>query len=351
MKTSRFVWGLLLPLLFVSCSSERDEGVVFEKAKVVSSFPKEITLSLSDAQDVDLGILGIADLYSHDSMLMVVTRSDEPVIELFDYETLEPKGGFLRHGNGPNEVQPFAFPYSSLSRFVNKGDSLYLDFRNGMKNYLRWNLTAAYNGQGEFVKEVQYNFAPSALYRWILNDSTVLCKTLVDNNTRVVREVLVNGTDRTPGFLSELDKAKVQTENDGFVFNTLGTLVEYNPELDVVAEVSLYLDVINLYSLHSNYHESIQIGKKPVLISDIEALMKSGIYDCAHVKETVSSDSSFSLLYRDSAGDMSILQFGWDGKPLSRISLPEKVSSLDIHGKDIWTVSTDSEQVRRYTLQ
>ena len=227
MKTSRFIWGLLLPLLFVSCSSERDEGVVFEKAKVVSSFPKEITLSLSDAQDVDLGILGIADLYSHDSMLMVVTRSDEPVIELFDYETLEPKGGFLRHGNGPNEVQPFAFPYSSSSCFVNKGDSLYLDFRNGMKNYLRWNLTAAYNGQGEFVKEVQYNFAPSALYRWILNDSTVLCKTLVDNNTRVVREVLVNGTDRTPGFLSELDKAKVQTENDGFVYNTLGTLVEY----------------------------------------------------------------------------------------------------------------------------
>ncbi len=195
-------------------------------------------------------------------------------------------------------------------------------------------LTAAYNGQGEFVKEVQYNFAPAALYRWILNDSTVLCKTLVDNNTRVVREVLVNGTDRTPGFLSELDKAKVQTENDGFVFNTLGTLVEYNPELDVVAEVSLHLDVINLYSLHSNYHESIQIGKKPVLISDIEALMKSGIYDCSHVKETVSSESSFSLLYRDSAGDMSILQFGWDGKPLSRISLPENVSSLDIHGKD-----------------
>lgn len=104
MKTSRFIWGLLLPLLFVSCSSVRDEGVVFEKAKVVSSFPKEITLSLSDAQDVDLGILGIADLYSHDSMLMVVTRSDEPVVELFDYETLEPKGGFLRHGNGPNEV-------------------------------------------------------------------------------------------------------------------------------------------------------------------------------------------------------------------------------------------------------
>lgn len=124
MKTSRFIWGLLLPLLFVSCSSVRDEGVVFEKAKVVSSFPKEITLSLSDAQDVDLGILGIADLYSHDSMLMVVTRSNEPVIELFDYETLESKGGFLRHGNGPNEVQPFAFPYSSLSRFVNKGDSL-----------------------------------------------------------------------------------------------------------------------------------------------------------------------------------------------------------------------------------
>ena len=122
MKTSRFIWGLLLPLLFVSCSSVRDEGVVFEKAKVVSSFPKEITLSLSDAQDVDLGILGIADLYSHDSMLMVVTRSDEPVIELFDYETLEPKGGFLRHGNGPNEVQPFAFPYSSSSRFVNKSE-------------------------------------------------------------------------------------------------------------------------------------------------------------------------------------------------------------------------------------
>lgn len=49
MKTSRFIWGLLLSLLFVSCSSVRDEGVVFEKAKVVSSFPKEITLSLSDA--------------------------------------------------------------------------------------------------------------------------------------------------------------------------------------------------------------------------------------------------------------------------------------------------------------
>lgn len=88
MKTSRFIWGLLLPLLFVSCSSVRDEGVVFEKAKVVSSFPKEITLSLSDAQDVDLGILGIADLYSHDSMLMVVTRSDEPVVEFLTTKRL-----------------------------------------------------------------------------------------------------------------------------------------------------------------------------------------------------------------------------------------------------------------------
>lgn len=342
---------ILTVLILLSCEKRGGNQMTFGDPTVIESFDNTMTLDVKDAETLDIDAVGVLDLISLDSVLFVVTKRDSNVVELFDFNTLESRGGYLRHGNGPGEIQPFFYPYRYGNRFYGKRDSVYVDFCNGMKNNLRWNVTAAFNDSEEVVTELPTGSSGMSMYRWILNDSTSLFMRLVDNNTRLEREIVVNGENRTPDFLEELNRAKVETENDGFVFNALASRVEYNPELDIVAEISLYQNVLNLYSLHTDYHESFQIGKKPVFVSDVETALKNPFKDPQTVWYSMSQLDYIAVLYDEGKGNRRILVFRWDGTPFYEIKLTEKVSAFDINLDTVLTLNKDTEEIRRYILQ
>ena len=340
----------LTVLIFHSCGKRGGHQMTFGNPTVVTSFANTMTLDVGDAETLDIDAIGALDLISMDSILLVVTRRDSNVVVVLDFNTLESKGEYLRHGNGPREIQPFFYPYRYGNRFYGNRDSAYVDFCNGMKNNLRWNVTAAFNDSEEVVEELPVSASEMSMFRFILNDSTTLLMRLVDNNTRLVRELVVNGENRTPVFLEKLNRAKVETENDGFIFNALASRVEYNPELDIVAEISLYQNVLNLYSLHTDYHKSFQIGKEPVSVSDVETALKNPFKDPQTVWYTMSSTDYIAILYDDDRGSRRILMFQWDGTPFYEIKLTEKVSAFDINKNTIITLNKDTEEIRRYEL-
>lgn len=326
--------------------------MTFGTPETISSYPKEVSLGTSDGENIDLGVYGIHDIISVDSLLLVVTTQDKDIVSLYDRVTLNHRGSFLRVGNGPGELQMFSFPSRYGNRFYSKDGYIYVDFVNGMKNVLRWNVSEAYDNGKEQIEEIPVDASSMSMFRWLINDSTIVFKTLADANTRQVRTVMVNGEDRTPPFLSELNDARIETENDGRLFNLLSSLVTYDPFSGIVAESSLYLDIINLYSLRDGFHRSIRIGnRKPVSISDLESIMKAKNEPSQTIWYSMGGKDFFAVLYgADSSSRNSILVFGWDGTPKCRINFEENISAFDINGNTLITLSRDTESVRRYTI-
>lgn len=344
---------LSLPVLLLaaSCSSRGGDGMTFRDVTVVDDFPEVVKLYAGSAEIVNLDVPGIMDIISRDSILIAVSTRESPIVSLFDYSSFEPRGGFLRHGNGPKELLPFYFPSRYRTRFYVSSGSLYAEIANADKNILRWNVSAAYSEGAELVESLPAMFAPKSLFKWQLNDSTVLGRRLENSSTQLVREVYVSGEARTPAFLEELDEARINTPNDGFMINLLSTLVAYNPERDIVAESAMSLNVINIYSLHSGFHKSLQMGRtRPSIAREEKKTKEEEYFMPQYIWYSAAYDDFFGILYGQGR-EREILLFSWDGKPLRKYVLDETVSAFDINGDTLLTLCAETETIRKYELQ
>ncbi len=354
MRTVRFARAPLLLFVSVfvlSCGGRRENSMSFENVTVVDSFPEVVDLNPASSEDVGIDVPGIWDVISRDSVLIVVSTREAPVVSLFEYESLKPRGDFLHHGNGPKELLPYYMPSRYRTRFYMRADSLYAEIANGNKNTLRWNVTASYADGEERIDELPPFSSAKSLFRWQLNDSTVLCRSLEDSNTRLVRELYVSGEEKTPTFLEELNAAKISTPNDGYLINLLSTFVAYSPDKDIVAESALTLNVINLYSLHSDFHKSLTLGKKPMDISRAEKITKRQSRIPRSIWYSASYDDFFAILYGREEAGREIMLFAWDGTPLRKYVMHERVTAFDFNGSTLLTLDSETETIRRYRIR
>lgn len=344
--------SLLFPalLLAVSCSSRGGGSMTFGDVTIVDDFPEVMELDAGSAEIVNLDVPGIIDIISRDSILMAVSTREAPIVSLFEYSTLRPRGEFMRHGNGPKELLPFYMPTGYESRFFHQNDSLFVDIVNGNKNTLRWNVSSAYCDSLERVSEMPPISAAASLFGWRLNDSTVLSRRLENSSTQLVRCLYVNGKLQTPSFLEELNKAEIDTPNNGYMINILSSLVGYNPKSDIVADIAIVLDVINLYSLSSDFRRTIQLAKKPMSIEKAETTVKLTSKLPRSIWYAAPYDDFFAVLYGREE-QREILLFSWNGVPLCKYILHEPVSAFDINGNCLLVLDSDSETIHKYQIK
>ena len=168
--------------------------MVFSNVEKAGAFPEQHDLKLDESELVALDVPGMRSMISVDSVLMALSSRNDPAVALFDYRTLESRGKYLRHGNGPAELLPFTGPSRSNSLLRYSGDSLYMDVLGVNKDVLRWNVSAAFSDGREEIEAVPaFKDLKGVPFKWMLNDSTVLCKKLEDNSRRQVRELYVSG--------------------------------------------------------------------------------------------------------------------------------------------------------------
>ncbi len=349
MKAFREVVSLLFPLLLASCAGSG--SMVFSNVEKAGAFPEQHDLKLDESELVAIDVPGMRSMISVDSVLMALSSRNDPAVALFDYRTLESRGKYLRHGNGPAELLPFTGPSRSNSLLRYSGDSLYMDVLGVNKDVLRWNVSAAFSDGREEIEAVQaFKDLKSVPFKWMLNDSTVLCKKLEDNSRRQVRELYVSGKLQPMPNAAELDAASIETPDDGFLFNVLSTMPAYNPERDIIAEASLFLNVVNIYSLHSDFHKSIVLGKS-VPVRKVEKDFKATGRMSQSIWACIPCGDCFVLLYgEEGTEERELLVFDWEGNPVCKYLLHEGVDAIDINGGTLLTFDSETETLRRYKL-
>ncbi len=342
---------ILAAVLLVSCAGSG--SLVFSDAEKVGTFPEQHDLKIDESEIVEIDAPGMTSVISSGPILMALSSMSDPAVALFDYETLEPRGKYLRHGNGPTELLPFTGPSRSNTLFRHSGDSLYMDILGVNKNLLRWNVSAAFSDGREEIEAVPaFKDLKSIPFKWMLNDSTVLCKKLEDNSRRQVRELYVSGKLQATPNVKELDDVSIVTPNDGFLFNVLTTIPAYNPEREMIAEASLFLNVINIYSLRSDFRKSIVFGKA-ASVREVEkefkstGVMRQSIWTC------IPFGDYFIVLYgAEGTDERELLVFDWDGNSVCKYFLHEGVDAIDINldCRTLLTFDSETETLRKYKL-
>lgn len=255
--------------------------------------------------------MGIVDVALKDSMLFVSTSGSGHPIHLFAYPSLVGKGGFLHKGNGPGELLYTVF--WGYARFHVRGDSLLVDIPNGNKNILVWNASAACRSGETVVYGVPVEIPGTANYRFVLNDSTLFCRTLSDDQSRLRREIYISGR-----------------------------------RVDMPC---LAANVINYFSLDSKSRKSVVIGRKAVTVDKAEASLRlaRGMMRQFFLYGVSDADGC-AFLYHDSK--YKILLLNWSGEPQEEIVLPHPASTFCLDRKRgiIWALNAREDALYKHTL-
>ena len=343
---------LALSLALASCSGRGNYMAFTDNVVYVEEFPEKY--SLTDAEEVNTGVLGSYDFRIVDSVMVFITGGDYgwKVISKDDYsETCN----LLRRGNGPGEFISAPAPYSVEFYDENGEIYCYLSDMNKREMY-RMNFSESLRtGQTE-LETIAGELPYPSMAMVYLGDSEYFYKTLSDNMTSYRRCIFKGGESSTPEWLSRINAAHVDPGKD---FNLLSATTGYKRSRNIVVETPVRLNNINIYALDGSIRKTVNIGPK---LSDIDRLQELDRAD--HPKTFAVSllyDGFFASLYLGETAYTyelgrtqmpHIYCFDYEGNPLADILLDEQVTSFDFDFEGGWLYVLDqiTDRMWRYPL-
>lgn len=356
-KHRHLCYCFIIPLL-VSCagsdnknSAKIDEDVsgccVLDNVEYVTDFPKNRTLNNPEYIPMDLA--GVRDIKVGEDALylsFMPTESDPNTIHVLDKNQFQIQSSFLAKGNGPGEV--LNTPYFSGIIFHEEG-SLIGSLAGNSKM-----LSVDFTESGKTGRTVLSSSCDMpkgfVMNNILLKDGSILYTTTDKKFSRIER-ILQKDDDRVSSSpLDKLNSASIKTENDGFLFNILGTMFGYNYELDRIMEASIYLNCIHLYNIEGSYEKSVCIGNRVTKIDEVESL---GVNEMKQRTMTIRTYKDFfALAFINDDDSIDILRFDWDGRPLERISTGSTFNSFDFDSKEgyLYLLNRDVDSLVRYKI-
>lgn len=360
------VWVSAVLLMTVSCG--REERVIpanslsFDDVSYIDDvFP--IEYELAEGEPVDLGILGIDNMYLYDTLMFFNTPDKSGGVSVVSSSSHKELGKFFRTGRGPGEV---AFPpFVNNFQMYRKDGHLFASAINitgtGMYDF---DVTASLDA-GETVFEKIDSIAEDSFTLKVFRiDSSrfFVCEAGEDRNTL---SRYITGPDRkehVPVPLQRLNSARVtkgepqnQQTEDGKIsfvipnFNILSGDIKYSPSRGLIVEVSRELNSINIYSPDGKYMKTIcAVGRS---IDNIEQAQNA---------EPVFRSSKLSLypdffavIYKFLEEDKGYIRiFSYEGDALAQIGIPSGVNSFgfDIRNGSLYTLESSTETLMRYAV-
>ena len=353
--TGKVTRWLLLATVFtqISCLNHSpSETMAFDNVFHISEFP--VTFELKDGQLIELGLIGVESLCVQDSLLIVSTSDATGFWSFFHLPDLRFAGKFLAKGRAGNEV--LASPRVAWQSFEVKDRDLHAaiyDFYSG--SILDMNVTRLLDGNADAIRKTEVNL-PKSLFNVVKIDSlSFFCREPSPNHTELSRYVARCGERICPKYMEALNAASVDA---GYDINILGCYYGYNPTRRIIAEASMDMNLINLYSIDNGTVNATlcPAGRLDRIkdIQDIDPRQKKTAY-C----NLVAYDSFFAALYYGDTAEnihygkarkQQIQIFGWTGTPIAAITLDKPANSFDFdmnRGK-IYTLNYESEEIYEY---
>ena len=303
----------------------------------VKTFPEEY--SLTGAEEVDAGVLGVLSVKIMDSLLVVGTSGD-PAWKVFSLDDLSEVTSLIRKGNGPGEF--LSVPWLSQVEFYEEDGNTYCYLSDMNKSEMyRMNFSESLKtGQAE-IETIGTGFPYPSFGLVYVGDSTYYGRAFGDNSTKINRVFMKGDETSVPSWLEEINSAHV---DPGVDFNLLSAGLSYKRDRNLVIETPVYLENINLYTLDGSFRTSVNIGRR---LSDIDDMQELSIHD-----RTDTFSGACLENYYGKYGEPHIFCFDYEGNPLADIRLDEHCTGFDFDfdGGVLYAVDYERDKLLRYTL-
>ena len=330
-------------LLTQSCTEEDSPNpfMSFDNSRFVDVTANEI--ALNNAKEVSLPDAGVWEVQIIDDYLVTTNFGDKGLISVFSFPDLEKLGSFFDKGNGPFELRE-TLSFSRM-RVVSENGQTNIYIPDGKNNIINFDLTdsALFN---QLSATYKFRDIPHSMFLNIfIDDSTAFCKNLAGYSDKQERFIYVNDTLIVPESMAILNETTVPVQNDDFMFNAITTAFGYNPQFDIVAEASIYMNNINLYGIRNDIRKTLYIGKK-ISVNDV-------CHGGGGMKRMITMmqpyDDMFAILTCNKRP--TIVAFDWDGNYMFTLVIPDKEVScfgFDFKRHTVYTFDSDSETMKIY---
>ena len=354
--------SIVLAVICVSACMQKHydeaEYMVFDDVKIVSDFKEIAVLSQENGEEITYSKPNIKNFIVTDSVLIIDTGMESGisnVISTVDYSDI---GSFFDKGKAFGEFL-LGIDLGLRSTLALTDDSLKLiacDYVLGKVYSIN---LSKFIATGE--KEIKEPYAGMELPRpifWLkaMNDTSVIVRTLEDNETREVRYLISeNGAKEIDAF-SRLNRFQVPSGED---FNIMSSLMALSPDREICVEPLVGLNYINVYSPFGTKAFTISVDKEPYSLSEITKIDKA---DRPYVFADVRAHNfgfavlKYGVTDREFQEDIdykpSILLFDWNGNPLGEVKSEFKFNHFDIDEAkgELYVLDADGKLLK-YPLQ
>lgn len=336
---------VLIAVSLTSCvSNVAGDAFAFKTIKVAKDFRDNLDLTREKPEYLDLDITGVSNICVIDSLFCVMTGNPSGYMHVLNLRTSSSYGAFLRQGRGPGEflVRPSIYRFSKSE----DGRLFVLDSKRIIELDLNASLT-----EGQTVTKSYKDNLPDMLdYYIVVNDSLAVIKRFNPELDGFTRETLRCGKAKPEKNQTLLNNIVLDTKGDPGKFNLIGSIMSYNHSRDVIVEASLMTNTINLYSLFSDFALSICIGDKPDDIHRLERAVYGTTRDS--FIDLKPYNDYFLVLYKREIGHNLVMEFSWDGTPLSRIKVPSYVTKIckDPVNNVLYALEENTERLLKWRL-
>jgi hypothetical protein len=325
-------------LLFISCSPKKTTS-----SEIDLIFPKEI--SLTSSIFINHSILPYSDIrLLHDSLILLITAMDEFDYLFFDIKNTKQVHSFGRKGHGPGEYfMPSVVINQSNNTdkfkiiMANRIDSYNLDSLLNTNEYLPNSIKIEncpfFNNVTEVIPEtyVGIGFFEQGMYGLIKDDKFM--GTYLEYPFNEQYENIPNS------FMGDVYQGYIQSQPNGTrivaAFFNAGLIQFLNLDdkgLSLVNQIITYLPQINIITVGGGAKTGVAAYGTPRGYTGL-AVTSNYVYA---IYSGIIPESNKEL---DSFYGNNLLVFDWDGTPLIRFVLNERISGLVVDEKDMFAYS------------
>lgn len=342
---------LILSIITQSCGNNSAKKSL-ECSSYIESFPHFV--KLSDPIDLKYELTGVRDIFIDKDILFVSRRSGEGFIHALNKETGESLGSFLYGGNGPGEL--LSPPFFSMSSLYGEDNHPVFNFYNGRGKIISVDFASSLEKKNTTVISTTDIEEEGFLMHVIAlpgTDDYVYCTTTVAKMTGIERFIHTPHGRITPPVMEKLNNKRIQTENDGFLFNLVGTHVGYCPNKKRIVESSLYLNSINIYDIEDGYSKTLYQGERPISIEKAE---EGGVAGMKQINLCMKTYPDFFAVLSDNTHlenggkGYGIYVYDWEGQPIMGIQIENEVTTFefDVFSGSLFVYNSSTETLKKY---
>lgn len=335
----------LIAVVLVSCANQTDvTALAFENVKVADGFREEIDLTKRKPEVINLDVVGALDICVYDSLFCVMSSDPNGFVKVFDKRSFSSYGSFLRKGRGPGEL--INIPTSHRFSRSSDGRLFFLD----RKQIVEVDVAASLRDGRTVAKPYKENLPDLMDYYVVVSDSLDVIKRLNTAFDGYTRQILCGKVPKSTKNQESLNKIVLDVKGNPGKFNLIGSIMAYNASEDVVAEASLMMNTINIYSLFSDFAMTLWIGDRP---DDLHRLEKAvyGTTGDTFIDLKPYKDI-FLVLFQKERGHNVVMAFQWDGMPVARIKVPDYVTKVctDLDQNVLYALDGEKDRILKWTL-